>query len=83
MSTAGGVPAGIDVTAATFFNFLTFSDTWYALSPLTRKAVEEELPFIRTEGTLPSESGGYWVSDRTYAAGGVALERTIFRRLAA
>jgi hypothetical protein len=81
--TAGGVPAGIDVKGATFFNFLTFSDGWYELDPLTRKAIEGNLPFIRTVGALPSEVGGYWVSDRTYAAGGVALERAFFRRLAA
>jgi Bacterial HORMA domain family 1 len=81
--TAGGVPAGIDVTGATFFNFLTFSDSWYRLSPSTRKVIESGLPFLRSEGTLPSESSGYWASDRTYTAGGVALERTIFRSLAA
>lgn len=81
--TAGGVPAGIDVTGATFFNFLTFSDSWSGLSPITRKVIESGLPFIRAEGTLPSEPGGYWASDRTYTAGGVALERTVFRRLAA
>jgi hypothetical protein len=81
--TAGGVPAGIDITGTTFFNFLTFSDGWYELNPLTRKAIEGKLPFIRTVGALPSEVGGYWVSDRTYAAGGVALERAFFRRLAA
>jgi hypothetical protein len=80
---AGGVPAGIDITGAAFFNFLTFSDSWYGLSPITRKGIEEKLPFIRSVGTLPSEVGGYWVNDRTYAAGGVALERAFFRRLAA
>jgi hypothetical protein len=80
---AGGVPAGVDIAGARFFNFLTFSDSWYGLNPLARKAIEEKLPFVRTVGALPSEVGGYWVSDRTYAAGGVALERAVFRRLAA
>jgi hypothetical protein len=41
------------------------------------------LPFVRTDGTLPGEAGGYWTIDRTYAAGGVALERSVFRSLAA
>lgn len=81
--TAGSVPAGIDVAGASFFTCLTFSDDWYGLSPITRKTIEQKLPFIRIVGTLPSEVGGYWVSDRTYAAGGVALERAVFRRLAA
>jgi Bacterial HORMA domain family 1 len=81
--TAGGVPVGENITGATFFNFLTFSDSWFRLSPPQRKAVEQKLPFIRADGTLPSEVGGYWTSDRTYAAGGVALERSVFRSLAA
>jgi Bacterial HORMA domain family 1 len=81
--TAGGVPVGQNVTGATFFNILTFSDSWSWLSLAGRKAVEQELPFIRTDGTLPGEVGGYWTCDRTYAAGGVALERSVFRRLAA
>lgn len=80
---AGGVPVGHNVNGATFFNFLTFSDSWSWLNPAERKAVEQKLPFIRTDGTLPSEVGGYWTRDRTYAAGGVALERSVFRELAA
>jgi len=80
---AGGVPVGGNITGATFFNFLTFSNSWSLLSSSERKAVEQKLPFIRTDGTLPSEVGGYWTRDRTYAAGGVALERSVFRSLAA
>jgi hypothetical protein len=79
----GGVPAGVDIAGATFFNFLTPSGSWYLLSASARDAVERRLPFIRVDGTLPSESGGYWAGDRTYAAGGVALERSVFRSLAA
>src|SRR5215472_750309 len=81
--TAGGVPVGENITGATFFNFLTFSNSWSWLSSAERKAVEERLPFIRVDGELPSEVGGYWTQDRTYAAGGVALERSVFRNLAA
>jgi hypothetical protein len=81
--TAGGVPVGENITGATFFNFLTFSNGWSLLSSPERKAVEQKLPFIRTDGTLPSEVGGYWTRDRTYAAGGVALARSVFRSLAA
>lgn len=31
--TAGGVPVGQNVSGATFFNFLTFSNSWSWLSP--------------------------------------------------
>jgi hypothetical protein len=81
--TGGGVPAGQNVTGATFFNFLTFSDSWLLLSPSARQAIEKKLPFARVDGKLPCETGGYWTGDRTYAAGGVALERSVFRSLAA
>jgi hypothetical protein len=81
--TGGGVQGGVDIAGATFFNFLTPSASWYQLSASGRAAVELRLPFIRAVGTLPSESGGYWTADRTYDAGGVALERSVFRRIAA
>lgn len=81
--TGGGVPAGVNVEGATFFNFLTPSNSWYLLGASARAVVELRLPFIRVEGTLPSESGGYWTGDRTYAAGGVAIERSVYRRIAA
>ena len=81
--TAGGVPVGENTAGAAFFNFLTFSDSWSLLSAAERQTVEEKLPFIRTDGTLPSEADGYWTRDRTYAAGGVALERSVFRSMAA
>jgi Bacterial HORMA domain family 1 len=81
--TGGGVPAGRNVLGATFFNFLTFSNSWFEKSESARQAIEQTLPFIRTVDTLPSEVGGYWTSDRTYAAGGVAIERSVFRSLAA
>lgn len=79
----GGVPVGRNVFGSTFFNFLTFSDSWSEKGESARQAIEQKLPFVRTVGTLPSEAGGFWTSDRTYAAGGVALERSVFRSLAA
>lgn len=81
--TGGGVPASRNILGAEFFNFLTFSDSWHGKSQSARQAVEQTLPFIRAAGTLPGEAGGYWTTDRTYTAGGVALERSVFRSLAA
>ena len=71
------------ITGATFFNFLTPSSSWYQLSGSAREAVERRLPFTRGVGTLPGEAGGVWTSDRAYAAGGVVLERSVFRSVAA
>lgn len=79
----GGVPAAQNVVGARFFNFLTFSNSWSQLAERARQAIEQKLPFTRVDGTLPSETGGYWTQDRTYAAGGVALARSVFRGMAA
>jgi hypothetical protein len=79
----GGVPARVGITGATFFNFLTPSSSWYQLSTNAREAVERRLPFARGVGAPPGEAGGFWASDRTYAAGGVVLERSVFRSVAA
>jgi hypothetical protein len=75
---AGGVPCGINIDGASFFNFLTFSDAWYALIPTARKNIESKLPFTRTTGRLPSDAYGIWTRDRVYTAGGVALDRAVF-----
>jgi hypothetical protein len=73
------VPARHDVTGATYFNFLTFSPSWWQLSPAARKAIEDTLPFIRETGTLPGTANGIWTTDRTYAAGGIAVQRAVFK----
>lgn len=76
---AGGVPGGADVTQAAWFNHLTYSWTWSLLSDSAREAVESKLPFARVTRSLPSDAHGYWEHDRTYAAGGVGLQRAVFR----
>ncbi len=76
---AGGVPRGINVDGASFFNFLSFSDAWYALTSTARENIESRLPFTRATGRLPSDAYGSWTRDRVYTAGGVALDRAVFR----
>ncbi|MFF1873574.1 hypothetical protein [Kitasatospora herbaricolor] len=78
---AGGVPSGADVTKASWFNFLTYSGSWFQLSGPDREAVQRTLPFERGTGSLPSDGHGYWATDRVFAAGGVGLQRTVFRSL--
>ena len=80
----GGVPAGV---GHHWRDVLQLPDPLEQLVPSSARArdeaIERQLPFIRGVGTLPREAGGYWTSDRTYAAGGVALERSVFRSVAA
>jgi len=76
---AGGVPVGVDVSDATWFNILTHSASWYLLGDSVREAIESSLPFRRPTGSLPSDTHGYWENDKSYAAGGVGLQRAVFR----
>lgn len=76
---AGGVPSGVDVSQATWFNTLTPSLSWYLLGSAAKEAVQSKLPFVRPVGSLPSDVHGYWEKDRLYAAGGVGVQREVFR----
>ncbi|MFB9831564.1 HORMA-1 domain-containing protein [Actinoallomurus acaciae] len=76
---AGGVPTGVSVAQASWFTFLSYSYTWDLLSDSAKAAVKKKLPFVRGTGSLPSDAHGYWEKDRTYAAGGVGVQRAVFR----
>ena len=76
---AGGVYARAKVADATHFNFLSHSQKWWNLTQGARKAIEDNLPIRRTSGALPVDGDGYWVADRTYSNGGVAVSRRTFR----
>jgi hypothetical protein len=81
-SRGGGVPHGLDVAGCDFFNSLALSDSWRALSSTARAAIEAKLPFTRATKALPSEAGGFWTRDRGFTAGGVLVEREVFRSVA-
>ena len=74
----GRVRPGADVSGASFSSFLTYSAAWDALGPAARSAFEGNLPFSRT-GALEPAINGYLAGDRTYSAGGRALDRATVR----
>ncbi len=76
----GKLRPGVDVSNASFTSFLTYSPRWFALSALERQRFKEKLPIQRSSGLEPGVENGYWVDDRTYAAGGRALARSSVRR---
>lgn len=75
---AGGIPRGLNVAGASFFNFLTFAKEWYLLTPEQRSAIEAMLPFIRTTGNLPGSGTISYTPDRRYNAGGVGTQRSVY-----
>lgn len=74
----GRVRPGANVTGASFGSFLTYSSTWDALTPAEKEQVKRRLPVKRGTGETPGVSG-YLTADRSYSAGGRALNRESVR----
>ncbi len=75
----GGVYLAAEVAAADWFNYLTRTDVWSALTDAGRQTFNARLPFVRTAADSPTDGDGYWIEDRTYSASGVLLPRRTFR----
>lgn len=76
---SGGLFPAANVSGAVWFNFLSPSSEWYALSTAERDKIKASYPVRRTEGSSPQDGNGYWDSSRHYASGGVAVTRKEFR----
>ena len=76
---SGKLFSGVDVSTAVFYNYLWNTDAWYALSASERVKIESALPFQRVGRDAPADGSGYWVSEKNYSSGGVALDRQSFR----
>jgi len=77
-SRSGGVPRGADISGASQFSFMDYSQKWWDLSPADRDAFKATLPVDRTPGSAPTDGAGYWTADRSYAAGGAGVQRRVF-----
>lgn len=74
----GRVRPGADITGASFYSYLVYSSAWHALSTAQQQAFESGLPFSRGSAPEPGVRG-YFSDDRTYSAGGQALNRASVR----
>jgi hypothetical protein len=77
----GKVVAHVDITDATFYNYLTQNSRFFSLSSDAQARFEAGLPVTRTNGDPPSDGNGYWTSDRNYYSSGQGLGRQTFQRL--
>lgn len=78
---SGGLFAQADLAGTTLFNFMTTNSKWAGLSATDKSKVNDEHPVHRVEGEPPADGNGYWSSTRSYAAGGIAVNRQEFRPL--
>ena len=74
----GKVRPGSNVAGATFYSYLTYSTAWSSLSSEQQETFKKSLPFQRSGAPEPTVNG-YLMPDRTYAAGGKALDRASVR----
>lgn len=74
----GRVLPGKDISGATFGSFMNYSTAYFLLSDTEKTKFEGDLPVQRTTSSEPTING-YLASDRTYSAGGRALDRSSVR----
>ncbi|TDC49981.1 hypothetical protein E1212_16270 [Jiangella ureilytica] len=77
----GRVYARADISGASYYNYMAYTQKWNALSAEEKTAFLATLPFTRAAGQLPGDGSGYWITDKTYTRGGVAVTRKTFRPL--
>jgi hypothetical protein len=78
-SNSGSLYARADISATSYYNFLTYSTKWSNLGATSKSAIEAGLPFHRGDGSLPGDGAGYWQTDHGYTAGGTLVARKTFR----
>lgn len=78
-SRSGSLTRGVDIGDADYFNFLSYSDEWWALTDAQRETIKGGLPFRRTSGSAPGAGSGHWVTEHSYSSGGVLVSRKVFK----
>ena len=74
----GRIRPNANITGASFYSYLTYSASWYALTAEQQATFKNGLPFQRGGAGEPAING-YLQSDRTYSAGGRSLSRSSVR----
>jgi hypothetical protein len=74
----GKIRPRADIAGAVFTSFLTYSSAWSKLTADEKASFEGGLPIKRGYGDVPGVSG-YLEQDRSYSAGGRALNRSSVR----
>ncbi len=74
----GRIRPGMDVSEASFYSFLEYSDEWFFQPESEKEKFREALPFRRSTADTPGIEG-YLQSDRNYSSGGKSLSRSSVR----
>lgn len=74
----GRIRPGANISGASFYSYLTYSPAWGKLTQDQKDEFKKTLPFRRGGANEPGISG-YLSNDKTYSAGGRALDRSIVK----
>lgn len=74
----GRIRPNANISGATFYSYLTYSDKWNELSSDDKTSFKKSLPFQRNNADEPTVDG-YLTDDKTYSSGGRALSRKTVR----
>ena len=74
----GKVRPGRDISGASFYSFLEYSNKWLGLSDSEKEQFNDGLPINRVTSDTPGINGSL-EDDRTYSSGGKALSRSSVR----
>lgn len=74
----GKIQPGVNISGATFYSYLTYSEAWNNLSFAEQDNFKKTLPFYRGGAAEPGING-YLTNDKIYSSGGRSLERSIVK----
>jgi len=75
----GRIRQGANINGASFYSFLSYSSAWVAASQSERDTFRRNTPIDRGDAPEPAVNG-YLSADKTYSAGGRALDRSSVSR---
>jgi hypothetical protein len=75
----GRIRPGADISGASFYSYLTYSNAWWSLTEGERTAFKRGLPFFRGGADEPGING-YLSQDKTYSSGGKSVVRSIVKK---
>lgn len=74
----GRIKPGANITGASFYSFLTYTNAWNKLSDSERETYKKGLPHQRTNAPTPGMNG-FLDNDKSYSSGGKVLNRSVLR----
>ena len=74
----GRIRPNANITGASFYSYLTYSEKWDEISTSEKENFKKTLPFQRNGCDEPTVDG-YLTEDKTYSSGGRALTRKTVR----